>query len=125
MEKGADEFSIRLAVPDTAFRLTPQERASIRAGFDVDALERLLAATIPELRRDVLESFQPAKPGELEPGEFMTPTTWLTDPELQRLLDEVWAPWWDHASDATLADETLKQPGREIARQRRAERRKQ
>ena len=49
---------ISLPSPDLAFRLSAQERASVRRGFDADALERLLSRLIPPVRPMVLASFQ-------------------------------------------------------------------
>jgi hypothetical protein len=48
--------------------------------------------------------------------------THIKDPELQALLEEVWAPVWDQvgASDAELYKNELGLPGRNIAIQRRA-----
>jgi hypothetical protein len=105
--------SVRLDTPDRNFKLTPQERASIRPGFDVDALERLLAAVEAPVRPMILEGFQAVAPGE--PG---TATVRMGDPALQPLLDEVWAPMWEKYPEM-LDTETKEYPGREIARQRR------
>jgi hypothetical protein len=111
--------TIRLDAPDPHFRLTPEERASVREGFDVDALERLLAAVEPEVRPGLLHDFQLPDPGELEPGEFVTPPTRMGDPALQPLLDEVWASAWERFAPDALDDDGMNYPGKEIARQRR------
>lgn len=111
--------TIRLDAPDPHFRLTPEERASVREGFDVDALERLLAAVEPEVRPGLLHDFQLPNPGELEPGEFVTPPTRMGDPALQPLLDEVWASAWERFAPDALDDDRMNYPGKEIARQRR------
>ena len=81
--------TVRLPAPDASYRLTPEERASVRPGFDVDALERLLAAIEAGARPVLLESFQTPAPG----GRVRN-TVKMGDPALQPLLDEVWAPVW-------------------------------
>lgn len=105
--------TVRLETPDPNFRLTPQERASIRPGFDVDALERLLAEVEAPVRPMILKDFQAVAPGE--PG---TALVRMGDPALQPLLDEVWAPIWEKHPEM-MEKETKDYPGREIARQRR------
>lgn len=115
--------TIRLDQPDPTFRLTPEERASVRPGFDVDALERLLAAVEPEVRPILLRDFQQPKPGDLKPGEFVTPPVRMGDPALQPLLDEIWAPAWERFAPDLLDDDSLHYPGKELARQRRGHRR--
>jgi hypothetical protein len=109
--------SIRLATPDRSFRLTPRERANIRPGYDVDALERLLAAVIPPVRPGLLSGFTMPK----DPTQRVGITVKMGDPSLQPLLDEVWAPMWELHPDMIDA-ETKDYPGREIAKQRRARR---
>jgi hypothetical protein len=108
--------TIRLDAPDPNFKLTLQERESIRPGFDVDALERLLAAVEAPVRPLILSRFQTTRPGE--PSR-----AWVRmgDPALQPLLDEVWAPMWEQHPEM-LDKETKDFPGREIARQRRGRR---
>lgn len=107
--------TVRLPAADVHFRLTPEERASLRPGFDADALERLLAAIEPGARPDLLRSFQMP-----EPGERVRNTVQMGDPELQPLLDEVWLPFWE-SQPARLhkhyADDN-RWPGLELARRR-------
>lgn len=110
--------ALRLETPDRNFKLTPQERASIRPGFDVDALERLLASVEPPFRPFFLSSFQAVEPGM--PGRVLVK---MGDPTLQPLLDEVWAPIWEMYPEM-MDTETKEYPGRELARQRRAARRR-
>jgi hypothetical protein len=105
---------IRLVKADAGFHLSADERAAVRRGFDVDALERLLAHLRPEVRPTVLEDFKYPAPGE--PPALLIQ---MGDPALQPLLDEVWAPMWDHMQPAALESETKEFPGRELARQRR------
>ncbi len=105
--------SIRLDVADDAFRLSAEERSRVRAGFDVDALERLLAAIQPEVRPLILEHFY-----DVQPHERIRALTRMGDPALQPLLDEVWAPVWDRFPEI-LEHETKDFPGLELARTRR------
>jgi hypothetical protein len=109
---------IRLEVPDASFRLSQAERQRIRTGFDVDALERLVANVRPELRHHILESFT------IQPADFLTTNSLIKigDPFLQALLDEVWAPVWEQFPPDALDTETVDYPGRELASQRRRSR---
>jgi len=113
MTTSPDPRTIRLEAPDQSFRLTPEERASIRPGFDVDALERLLAAIEAPVRPFLLSRFQAPPPGE-------APRIWVKmgDAALQPLLDEVWAPVYEMHPDM-IDKEPKEYPGRELARQRR------
>ena len=106
-------MSVRLEAPDRTFKLTPQERASIRPGFDVDALERLLASVEAPVRPMILKDFQAVAPGQ--PAAALVK---MGDPALQPLLDEVWAPIWEKYPEM-MGKETKDFPGREIAKQRR------
>jgi len=105
---------IRLAHADAKFHLSSDERSAVRRGFDVDALERLLAHLRPEVRSLVLQDFKyPAR------GEPAANLIQMGDPSLQPLLDEVWAPMWEFMQPGALETETKEFPGRELARQRR------
>ena len=106
----------RLPEPDPSFSLSAEVRETIQQGYDLDALERLLAWTHPDARPILLEAFQPPK----EPGLLGGAVMMIADPLLQEMLYEVWAPrweWvpheqWDHPDFA-------RWPGKEIARARR------
>jgi hypothetical protein len=84
---------------DSEFRLSAAERAKVRAGFDVDALERFLRALPPGTREQVLPLFQKVRPGT--PGPLLMQ---MDDPDLQLLLDEVWAPRWKMLTPEQLAE---------------------
>ena len=107
---------IRLPVADQGYHLTPGDRAKIPPGFDVDALQRLLRAVRPEVRQDILVHFQVTSDG-VNRGMLVQ----FHDPELQPLLEEVWAPMWDEvkASDADIKQNTFGFPGRQVAMERR------
>jgi hypothetical protein len=111
---------LRLTVADQGYHLTAADRAKIRPGFDVEALQKLLRAVRPELRSEILAHFQVVDDG-VRRGLLVQ----FHDMELQRLLEEVWAPMWDEvkATDADLAENTFGFPGRQIAIQRRQARR--
>ncbi|HZG44092.1 MAG TPA: hypothetical protein VEY93_14185 [Longimicrobium sp.] len=106
---------IRLAQPEVNFRLSSEDRAKVIPGFDVDALERLLAAVTPEMRREVLAFFQRRSPDGEPRGQLYG----ILDPELQAILEEVWAPMWNTATDEQIAENAFGMPGRKIAEERR------
>jgi hypothetical protein len=107
-------MTIRLDPPDTRFRLTDKQRASVRRGFDVAALERLLAHVVPEARAVTLGAFLPA-----DDAESARNTIRMADPALQPLLDEVWAGFWEANPDLlAFKEDDAVWPGRALARQR-------
>lgn len=110
---------LRLALADKSFRLSDADRAKLLPGFDVQALERLLGMIRPDMRQEILKSFQ-----QREQGQRLGHLMGFEDPELQTVLEEVWAPMWDYvgASDAQIEANDYGYPGREIAKQRRAAR---
>lgn len=107
-------LELRTPAPDPDFHLTPAERSKVLPDFDVDALERLLSMVIPEMRQEILRHFQPRAPGE-RLGHLVQ----FYDPQLQAVLEEVWAPHWDTASDEQIEKDVYGMPGRLIAKQRR------
>jgi hypothetical protein len=109
---------IRLPAPDPSFRLSAAERATVLREFDADALERLLAAVQPDKRAEILAFFQPRS----EEGPRLGHLVAFNEPELQPLLEEVWAPFWANATDEEIEQDVYGMPGRLIAKQRRAER---
>ena len=108
----------RLARPDTDYRLTPEERARVPRGYDVNALERLLGMIDPGERPEMLAAFQ-YNPEQAESGEWEAVVR-INDPVLQAVLEEVWAPYWDHYTDEQIDREVGWLPGREVAKRRRA-----
>ncbi|WP_325312619.1 hypothetical protein [Longimicrobium sp.] len=108
---------LRLATPTQGYHLDAAARAKVPPGIDASALERLLASVVPERRDEILAYFQ-VPPDRPDRGYLMR----IDDPELQAILEEVWAPMWDHAgaTDAQLAEHAFPFPGREIALARRA-----
>lgn len=111
--------SLRLSTPEAGYHLSAADRAKIIPGFDADALERLLSMIRPEMRQEILAHFQvPDVPVARDLGEIRV----FYDPQLQAVLEEVWAPMWDQvgATDDILEKNGYGWPGREIAKQRRA-----
>ena len=102
-------------MPDTSYRLDAADRARARPEFDADALERLLQHLPPAERRMFLGMFSTSQ---------STSNTWftvvgVTDPVLNSLLEEVWAPYWRDAPDDAVADPYSRIPGVERERERR------
>lgn len=114
-----EPLPLRLTHADLSYRLPDTDREKILPGFDVEAVERLLGMTRPDMRQEILQYFQ-KRDGSKRLGHLMG----FDDPELQKVLEEVWAPMWDHvgATDAQIEANDYGFPGREIAQQRRAAR---
>lgn len=111
---------LALRVSDAGYRLSAEDRARVVPGFDPDALERLLRRVRPDMREEILREFQLPRPGEPIPGGIHE----FTEPELNPLLEEVWATMWEDESDDFLAEGASEMPGRTLAKQRREERRR-
>ena len=115
---------LRLEVPDASSHLTPAQRAKVIPDYDADALERLLSMVRPDVRDELLSFFvwsdQPAGVGTVS-----RKLTDLPDPQLQAVLEEVWAPYWDRLPADALDREQAHLPGRDVARRRRALRQQQ
>lgn len=106
---------LRLDSRDPGFRLSPAERAALLPDTDPDAVQHLLSMIRPEKRADVLRHFRPHQPGEDWGWLFR-----FDDPQLQSVLEEVWAPVWEQAPPAILAEGGYPHPGRELVLRRRA-----
>lgn len=110
---------LRAGGPDPEFRLGPAERAKVLPYFDADALERLLSMLPARARERTLASFQATRPGEPH-GHLVG----LGHPALDAVLAEVWAPYWEGVPDEEMAQHPGRFPGRELAMERRAARRR-
>ena len=107
---------LRLAAPDATYRLSKEERAKVQEGFDVDALQRLVGMVRPDMRQELFVHFQVGEEVGPQRGRIVQ----MNDPELQRVLEEVWAPMWDDVPDEDLDVTNDPLPGRTVAKQRRA-----
>ena len=110
---------MRMATADPTYRLNAEERNKVLPGFDADALERLLSVVPPDARQGLMRHFQ-----QRDKGENLGVLVEMSDPRLQPLLEEVWAPMWDEigATDEQLEGNHFGYPGRQIAKDRRAAR---
>jgi hypothetical protein len=98
---------------DPSFRLTDDERQQMRRFFDLDALERLLAHLPPDGREEVLRCFR-------IPLNNQTYELWyIGDPELQEMLEEVWAPMWERRTAEEIEADDTDRPGKRLALARR------
>lgn len=98
--------------------LTPEARRELEKQFDVSAMDELLASMSPAERQETL-----IKMGVIQTGETTRDVTFPVhsdDPERQKLIERMWAPYWDHLPPEWLDRTDLPFPGREIARARRA-----
>jgi hypothetical protein len=111
-----DMRPLRLEVPDHDFRISAENRAKIVPDVDPDALERLLQMVRRDIRMEMLKTFQYPAPGEHFGYLFE-----FEDPQLQAVLEEVWAPAWEDVPDEILQKGGLPHPGREIVLRRRQE----
>jgi hypothetical protein len=98
---------------DPNFRLTDADRQQLRRFFDLDALERLLSHVPSERRPEILQAFQ--IPTDNEVRELW----YLGDPELQEMLEEVWAPFWQRMPLESVEADDSDRPGKRLAIARR------
>lgn len=99
--------------------LSAGARAELRGTVDLEAMDRLLTTLDPEDRARFLRTFQEAEwvaSGQkgVETRD-VTVTIRFADPERQRLLEHVWAPFWSHLPPAVLSDASYPLPGRMLA----------
>jgi hypothetical protein len=98
---------------DPTYRLPDAERQRIRRRFDLDALERLLAHVAPEHREELQECFR------IPDGNEVRELWHVGDPELQEMLEEVWAPTWDRVPLEAIEADRTPRPGKRLALARR------
>lgn len=98
---------------DAGFRLTELQRRQVRPGFDLDALERLLAHVPAEHRDSLFLAFRAPR------GNEVRELWYLGDPALQELLEQVWAPQWDRVPLAVIEADQSERPGKRVAIERR------
>ena len=109
-----------LPSPDHTYRIDAASRRRLQPGVDSEALERLLQYFPAESRASHLEMFSTRRM-EVDRdgcGPEVTTLDRISEPALQRLLEEVWQPYWAHLVDAEL-ERPGGPPGRELAQQRR------
>ncbi len=94
---------------DPEFRLAEAERQRLRRRFDHDALEKLLAHVPPERREGILECFR------IPEGNEVQELWYIGDPELQAILEEVWAPMWAGRTVAEIEADETERPGKRLA----------
>jgi hypothetical protein len=108
--------SISLDTPDESFRLDEAARANVNPMYDPDALERLLQLVHPDYRMDILAHFI----GPFE-GERRGLLVEIFDPKLDALLDPVWAPMWNNATDEEVEANIYGMRGRATVMKQRQE----
>jgi hypothetical protein len=109
--------SFSLDTPDESFRLDAAERANIQDIYDADALERLLQVVHPDHRMNVLANFQ-IQPFDGRKRPYFIE---ILDPKVQPLLDPVYAPVWQNATDEEIEANIYGLPGRETVKKQRRE----
>jgi hypothetical protein len=105
--------------------LSSEARAELRESVDLEAMDRLLNTLGAEDGAQFLKSFEDVElvasgRADMETRNVSV-TIWYADPERQRLLEHVWAPFWAQLPPAVLLDPSYPLPGRTLAAARRAD----
>jgi hypothetical protein len=105
--------------------LSPAARSQLWESFDPDAMDRLLNTLGPEDRARFLRAFEDAELAAAGRTDVETRDVTVTirfgDPEGQKLLEQVWAPFWSELPAAALSDPSYPLPGRALAAVRLAD----
>lgn len=109
----------------TPAALSAGARAQLENTVDLEAMDRLLATMSPEERERFLESFADAEWAASGRRDVETRDVSVTvrfgDPERQRLLEQMWAPFWSQLPASALYDPSHPLPGRTLAAARQAD----
>ncbi len=106
--------------PDRTYRLSASIRDELPSGIDAGALERLLQHYPEDYRASLFNSVvgKPDPPkANGTPGDISRLDR-ISDPVLQRLLEECWQPYWA-VQPLAMLERLGGPPGREPALQRR------
>jgi hypothetical protein len=107
------------------YHIDADARSRLRRGVDPDALERLLQHLPAESRQSHLEMFSVRLEADADGrAPDVTVLTRISDPVMQNLLEEVWQPFWAMLSDEEFDQASGGPPGLELARRRRADKRR-
>lgn len=127
---GGCEHSAPVAVqpvPQTpaAPALSAAAREQLRDRIDLSAVDRLLSTLGPEDRARFLLSFEDVEAAANGRTDVETRGVRMiiqfADPERQRLLEQVWAPYWSQLPAAALKDSAYPLAGRSLAAARRVD----
>ncbi len=104
----------------TRFVLTPDQRSRLVPNINVDSLQRFvqIAGKNTEERNALIQLFTQG-PGQNQSFQMIGP---VSDPILEGLLDEIYAPTWEAWGADAIAHSESRLPGRELARAKLAAR---
>lgn len=120
----------RVFAPDPSYRLAENDRAKLLPDLDAQALEVLLQHAPVSLRAPILASVVgrdisraiSAETGAdgvyREHHPDVVELTRISDPQLQVMLERVWAPRWEKMSIQELEAQASDLPGLEAAKKR-------
>ncbi|HET7231714.1 MAG TPA: hypothetical protein VFJ16_17010 [Longimicrobium sp.] len=109
MEPPRNYTELRMTTRDESYHLSQSQHDLVRRGFDVNALERLLSHVPVSRREEILSSFL------LSTNNEMHELWYIGDPGLQSILEEVWAPTWEHRTAAEIEADRTERPGKRLA----------
>ncbi|MDB4912481.1 MAG: hypothetical protein JWM95_125 [Gemmatimonadetes bacterium] len=115
--------------PTPRMRLSDTQRSRIAEQWDADAVEKIANLLSPEDRRSFMEPLggvpdDSVQVGASRPGDAYFILT-HPNPEIQELLEQMWAPFWETLPADALTNEGPGYrllPGRKLALARRAAR---
>ena len=96
------------------FAITPEQRSRLVPNINVDSLQRFvqIAGNNTEERNALIQLFTQG-PGQNQSFQMIGP---VSDPTLEGLLDEIYAPTWEAWGADAIANSESPLPGRELAR---------
>jgi hypothetical protein len=103
-------------------RLSEAQRANIAEWFDPVAIETIANLMSEAERRSFLEPFGGVPDEAAAPrsaGNTLRVLMGHSDPRLQALLEEMWAPFWNTLPPEALTDSSYSFPGRKLAQEQR------
>jgi hypothetical protein len=105
----------------SAIKLTAEQRNQIASHFDPEAVEKIANLLNGDERHSFLAGLGIAgEPSTVRGGNRVSYMMTHPDPRIQKLLEEMWVPFWDQFPPDALNDSHYSGfPGRKLAQERR------